>query len=257
MSNIKLIKERCYVKRKCCISKKDLEDLYINQHMTCKEIGDIYGCSRQTIENRLKEYNISRRTVNDWISEWNKQTKKKYNKYDLSGEYGIGWTYNTGQEFYFDLEDFHLIKDICWMENNEGYIVGTCQSYSKPKIVKMHNVITNYPYVDHICHKKYDNRRSQLRRANDLLNARNRTIPSNNISGVKGVCWRKKSQKWRAYITINHKQIELGEFVNKEDAIEAREKAEKEYFGEWRYQTGLLSDGKTAESVKLIGEVIE
>lgn len=67
----------------------------------------------------------------------------------------------------------------------------------------------------------------------------------------------KKSQKWRAYITINHKQIELGEFVNKEDAIEAREKAEKEYFGEWRYQTGLLSDGKTAESVKLIGEVIE
>ena len=33
---------------------------------------------------------------------------KKYNQYDLSGEYGIGWTSNTNEEFYFDLEDFYV-----------------------------------------------------------------------------------------------------------------------------------------------------
>lgn len=238
------------MKKKYDIPKEELEHLYIDEHKTCIEIGKIYGCNRRTIENRLKEYNIPRRTENDWTADWNRKTKKKYNQYDLSGDYGIGWTYNTGQEFYFDLDDFHLIKDICWMENSEGYIVGRAESYPKSKIVKMHNVVTDYPYVDHIYHKKYDNRRSQLRRANDQLNARNKTIPSNNTSGVKGVCWRKRNQKWRAYITVNHKRIELGDYINKEDAIEARKKAEEKYFGEWRYQDNEQKTSKHSKNLE-------
>ena len=243
--------------KKLNIAEDDLRRLYIDEGKLQKEIAEIYGCVPDTIRTYLKKYNIPLRKEHPWVVKENKKNKKKYNKYDLSGEYGIGWTYNTGQEFYFDLEDFHLIKDICWMENSEGYIVGTCQIYPKPKIVKMHSVITNCPYVDHIYHKKYDNRRSQLRSANDLLNAHNRIIPSNNTSGVMGVCWRKKNQKWRAYITVNHKRIELGDFTNKEDAIEVRKIAEEKYFGEWKYQINLISDGKTAESVKLKGEIIE
>ena len=43
------------------------------------------------------------------ITKYNKETKKKYNTYDLSGEYGIGYTSN-GEEFYFDLEDYQKIK---------------------------------------------------------------------------------------------------------------------------------------------------
>lgn len=238
------------MKKKYDIPKEELKRLYIDEHKTCIEIGKIYGCNRRTIENRLKEYNIPRRTENDWTADWNRKTKKKYNQYDLSGDYGIGWTYNTGQEFYFDLEVFYLIKDICWMENSEGYIVGTCQMYPKPKTVKMHNVVTNCPYVDHIYHKKYDNRRSQLRRANDLLNARNRVTPSNNTSGIKGVSWRKREQKWRAYITVNHKRIELGNYIDIEDAIEARKKAEEKYFGEWRYQDNEQKTSKYSENLE-------
>ena len=48
------------------------------------------------------------------------KTSKKYNKYDLSGEYGIGWTSNTNKEFYFDLDDYGKIKDICWCELSNG-----------------------------------------------------------------------------------------------------------------------------------------
>ena len=66
-----------------------------------------------------------------------------------------------------------------------------------------------------------------------MLNARNRVTPSNSTSGIKGVSWRKRNQKWRAYITVNHKRIELGEYENKEDAITARQKAEEKYFGDW------------------------
>ena len=42
---------------------------------------------------------------------------KKYNKYDLSSDYGIGWTSNTNEKFYFDLEDYDKIQDYCWSEH--------------------------------------------------------------------------------------------------------------------------------------------
>ena len=44
---------------------------------------------------------------------------KKFNDYDLSGEYGIGWTSNTRQEFYFDIEDYALIKKYCWRDGKK------------------------------------------------------------------------------------------------------------------------------------------
>lgn len=52
-----------------------------------------------------------------------KEYNKKENKYNLDGDYGIGWTNNTGSEFYFDLEDYELIKDYCWYERiqDDGY----------------------------------------------------------------------------------------------------------------------------------------
>ena len=45
-----------------------------------------------------------------------KELFSKTNKYDLSGEYGIGYDSN-GQKFYFDLEDYDKIKNYCWYED--------------------------------------------------------------------------------------------------------------------------------------------
>ncbi|WP_368488451.1 hypothetical protein [Clostridium sp. BJN0013] len=39
--------------------------------------------------------------------------KYKYNTYDLTGEYGIGYD-AKGNIFYFDLEDYDRIKDFYW-----------------------------------------------------------------------------------------------------------------------------------------------
>lgn len=55
-------------------------------------------------------------------------------------------------------------------------------------------------------------------------------------SGVKGVGWNKRSNKWRAYIMFQGKQYELGHFVKVEDAIKIRKEAEEKLFGpflEW------------------------
>lgn len=51
---------------------------------------------------------------------------RKFNAYDLSGEYGIGYT-SKGEEFYFDLEDYDKIKDCYWYKNDQGYLL----SYTK------------------------------------------------------------------------------------------------------------------------------
>ena len=47
-----------------------------------------------------------------------------------------------------------------------------------------------------------------------------------NTSGVNGVSWSKHHRKWVARISIEKKNVRLGLFTKKDDAIEARKKAE-------------------------------
>lgn len=54
--------------------------------------------------------------------------------------------------------------------------------------------------------------------------------PSNNTSGVKGVCFDKKANKWVAYIEFQRNRIRLGSFRTLEEAKKARENAEEEYY---------------------------
>lgn len=60
--------------------------------------------------------------------------------------------------------------------------------------------------------------------------ALNAKLHKANKSGHKGVMWNKHRNKWQAYIGFKGKQINLGYFDKKEDAIKARELAEEKYF---------------------------
>lgn len=55
-------------------------------------------------------------------------------------------------------------------------------------------------------------------------------IRSDNASGIKGVCYDNRHSKWIAYINKEGKRTYLGRYDNKELAVEARKKAEKEMF---------------------------
>lgn len=163
---------------------------------------------------------------------WN----KKYNKYDLSGEYGIGWTSNTNEEFYFDLEDYDKIKEYCWSKNACGYMVANING----KSILMHRLICNYSITDHKNRNKLDNRKENLREATTAENLRNRNIQSNNTHKVIGVYFRKERNSWYAQITINKKTRTLIYTHNKEEAIKARLQAELKYFGEFAPQRHLF-----------------
>lgn len=170
--------------------------------------------------------------------------KHKVNQYDLSGEYGIGWTSNTNVAFYFDLEDYDIIKDYCWSENvnTKGYKSLIAYDSSSKKCITMFHLIVG-KHHDHINRNSFDNRKINLRPATVQENNINRSIQSNNTSGFIGVYFAKNIQEWVAQIKINNKSIRLGSFVNKKDAIRARLYGELKYFGlEFAPQRHLFSE---------------
>ena len=57
----------------------------------------------------------------------------------------------------------------------------------------------------------------------------NQRLSKRNSSGVRGVNWAKHVSKWHAQITVNNKKINLGYYVDKVDAINARKLAEIKY----------------------------
>lgn len=96
-------------------------------------------------------------------------------------------------------------------------------------------------YVDHINHATLDNRRSNLREATPSQNSCNSVMSRANTSGVIGVSFNRSTEKWIACITKDRKSIRLGSFRYLKDAAAAREKAEKELFGEFRLDEETLS----------------
>lgn len=165
-----------------------------------------------------------------------------YNFYELNiidehGEYGIGYCSNTNSKFYFDMDDYEKIKDYHWHEHDmHGYHHLVARKNSKT--IRFCTAI-GCKYYDHIDRNPLNNRKHNLRLCTQHQNTMNNSIPKNNTSGFIGVIWNKKRNRWVAQITFDYKNHYLGQFKNKEDAIVARLKAEKEYFGEFAPQQHL------------------
>lgn len=164
----------------------------------------------------------------------NGKAAKKYNEYDLSGEYGVGYTLK-GEPFYFDLTDYEKIKDYCWSLNGAGYLTANLGGNN---IAFMHRYIMDCPddmVVDHIGggDSKNDNRRSNLRICTRYQNNMNHKVSKANTSGCAGVTYINKDKRWCATIQENGNYHFLGYFINYDDAVKARKEAEEQYFGEY------------------------
>lgn len=163
---------------------------------------------------------------------------KKYNKYDLSGEYGIGYASNTNESFYFDLEDYDKIKDYSWSINKDGYVVAYIDK-DNPVCYLHRTIMKTDKQIDHINHNKLNNCKYNLREVTNQQNAMNKKLLSRNTSGVAGVDWMPSIQKWRARIKAEGKEIHLGVFDEFESAVKARKEAEEKYFGEFSYDNSM------------------
>lgn len=177
-------------------------------------------------------------------SEEYSESRRNLNQYDLSGMYGIGYCSNSGKEFYFDKEDYDLIKKYTWRDDKNGYIVAsTNKNHDNVCSVFLHRIVMgledNELQVDHVGHNTYDNRKEYLRIVTRSENESNRAIMKNNKSGVPGVWWDSKDNCWLAYIGKNNKRIKLGSFSDFNEAVSARKIAEEKYFGEHSYDNSI------------------
>lgn len=122
--------------------------------------------------------------------------------------------------------------DVAGSKNVNGYI----QVMVKGKFYRVHRIIILivtgcWPpdKVDHINHVPDDNRLENLRCVTFCENSRNMKASGANSSGYTGVNWHKCAKKWRAYICVNYKHIQLGSFTDLDDAIAARDAANIKY----------------------------
>ena len=73
------------------------------------------------------------------------------------------------------------------------------------------------------------------------LTALTEKISKANKSGVKGVSWSRRDQKWTAYITFKGQGIFLGLHDRLEDAAKARAIAEEKYFAPILEKYGIIT----------------
>lgn len=109
-------------------------------------------------------------------------------------------------------------------------------SYFNGKACLVHRIIHFYVLgempngeIDHIDGNGLNNKWSNLRVVNHKDNLRNQKLSNINKSGHAGVCWIENRQRWHAQIAEGGRRIFLGRFKDKNDAISARETAEREF----------------------------
>ena len=145
----------------------------------------------------------------------------------------------------FELKDGQLY----WKKPRIGIKVGSPAGHKRAdgyymtsidgKLVYVHRVIYGMVHghipkvIDHINGNPSDNRIENLRAATTSQNTFNAGLRSTNKSGVKGVCWHKQSNKWRAQIYLNGKQKFLGTFDDLHLAEQAAIEARNQYHGEF------------------------
>ena len=148
----------------------------------------------------------------------------------------------NGESFIVDADDYDFIKKWFWRKDKKGYWITNAkkedvEKYGK-KMLRLHQIIALRKYgeydsktlfPDHLSRDKSDNRKCNLILKTNKENMKNRNLSKANTSGKTGVSYSENKGMWVAYITINYKTIFLGDFINYEDAVNARLTDEKKY----------------------------
>ncbi len=141
----------------------------------------------------------------------------------------------SGHVALVDVEDAEYLLSMNWYLGNNGYVT----TRKDGRLQMMHRLINQTPKgmeTDHINNIRLDNRKCNLRTCTRTQNAQHNSKSSTiGLTRYKGVNRVRKLMKWvyRASLTVNQKNIYLGQFESAEHAAEAYDNAARAYFGEF------------------------
>ena len=132
-----------------------------------------------------------------------------------------------------DDEDWDLVLKHRWyVQTKDGYLNAVrtnVRRNGKRTSLLLHQLIMGpvppeYANIDHIDRNPLNNCRTNIRFATHREQVINRGMHRDNTSGVTGVYWDKKANKWRVMIDCKH----VGYYEVFEEACEVRAEAESE-----------------------------
>ena len=135
-------------------------------------------------------------------------------------------SYNVVALAMIDAEDVDKVKYSKWRLNCNGYVISTNKFDGKTTFLHRRILNNTNQFVDHINGNVLDNRKQNLRLITKSQNQMN--------VNYKGVS-KTKNDKHYAHIKIKGKAINLGVYVDEEEALYARYFAEKLLFKEYRF----------------------
>jgi hypothetical protein len=141
---------------------------------------------------------------------------------------------NRGQFALVDDDDYERLTAYEWFLSGTGYAVGFVPTHDKFALIYMHRLILNAgpeQHVDHINGDLLDNCRQNLRLATPQQNTQNRGLSTLSLTGLKGVSWHKRRQKFHARIQLQGVRCHLGFFDDAETAALAYDYAARTLFG--------------------------
>ncbi len=131
-----------------------------------------------------------------------------------------------------DDEDFPKVCGFLWtIDLSGGYAIAQKRINGKHLNYKMHQVIFGKKKgfeVDHINRNKLDNRKENLRFVTHHENCLNRK------RGV-GIRYREDRKRWYARVKWKNKEVYLGSFKTKTEALKAREIGAIQFYGQYAF----------------------
>ena len=165
----------------------------------------------------------------------NSRTQYSNNEVIIQDNYTLVNTYNRNGDIYkqykIDINDIPLITQYKWStiyyKKNDSYYL--CRKTKDNNIILFHRAIMGFPNesIDHINRDTTDNRKVNLRVANQTEQSLNQKLRKDNILGIKGVYFidrskYKKSSGYRAEIKVYNKRYVSQLFNTKEEASYCR-----------------------------------
>lgn len=145
-------------------------------------------------------------------------------------------------------EDKQNIQGYKWRLHSAGYAV----AYSDNRCILMHRLILDNPdkNIDHINRDKLDNRRCNLRLANQSQNNANSKGRIGRKSEYRGVTWSITRGKWMPRISLHRRCIHLGMYDTEEEAAHVYDSAALYYFKDFASPNFPNTDPMSIEEIK-------